>query len=577
MASALGGGAEPAAGMFCAEAAGVFLAWSVRPGSFAGCMPAWNEKRDCLLVFAGEHFGDKGEVEALKGRHHQVKGWSAAHLIHAYEESGPDFLLQLNGVYAGVVVDFRNRTGFLFNDRFGLQRVFTRETADAFYFSTDLFLLAGIAGRASVDEERACEWLRHGSVCDNGTIFAGIDCLAPASAVGFGPDPVLRKRAYFTDQEWLEQPYLGFDFFRRQLGATIARILPRYFRSQGNPALCLGGVGSCLILSQVGEMAAGRVPFFAGGGYRDGRTGCEARLAERFGQQLMPCENPKEYVAEFPRLLAAAVRIAGCNVDAAASLSLHRASTIATRAGRAVIGDLWADLFTPGDDPTGGRDDGGGAMLHQPATGCRPGDAGTTAPEADPLSSMVRGGLQRRRAAWHAVAAAQVDLGLAMLDRDVVALLYRVPRGTGWAWRAVNEILAEDRKGVREVLRRGGSRLSPGKGGGDDWAALVGGDGWRATGRQAHWWSRSFPGGHQVGQSLSGVVSPRFSKWFRDELSGAVRDILLDPQTLTRSFLDPHRVKACITEHCEGRRDHTLAISRTLAAEMALRAALGTS
>src|SRR5262249_54833873 len=37
---------------------GVWLGWAVHAGSFSDALPVWNERRDRLLIFVGEHFAD---------------------------------------------------------------------------------------------------------------------------------------------------------------------------------------------------------------------------------------------------------------------------------------------------------------------------------------------------------------------------------------------------------------------------------------------------------------------------------------------------------------------------------------
>jgi len=37
---------------------GLWLGWTCLPGSFADCMPVWNEKKEICLIFCGEVFSD---------------------------------------------------------------------------------------------------------------------------------------------------------------------------------------------------------------------------------------------------------------------------------------------------------------------------------------------------------------------------------------------------------------------------------------------------------------------------------------------------------------------------------------
>src|SRR5688572_4128367 len=68
------------------------IAWAVREDSFADCLPIWNEKKNCLLIFIGNHIADKDEIAELKRKNHQVRKPNASYLIHLYEEKGDAFV-----------------------------------------------------------------------------------------------------------------------------------------------------------------------------------------------------------------------------------------------------------------------------------------------------------------------------------------------------------------------------------------------------------------------------------------------------------------------------------------------------
>src|SRR5687768_5080380 len=117
--------------------AGFVLGWSCIQGGFSDCLPVWNEKKTCLLVFTGRAYFDKEDITALKSRKHSIGRQNASVLIHAYEERGPEFLEVLNGVYCGLIFDFEKKSGFIFTDRLGLERLYYYETGDSFYFASE--------------------------------------------------------------------------------------------------------------------------------------------------------------------------------------------------------------------------------------------------------------------------------------------------------------------------------------------------------------------------------------------------------------------------------------------------------
>jgi asparagine synthase (glutamine-hydrolysing) len=59
-----------------------------------------------------------------------------------------------------------------------------------------------------------------------------------------------------------------------------------------------------------------------------------------------------------------------------------------------------------------------------------------------------------------------------------------------------------------------------------------------------------------------------FRLWYRDLLSRYVRDTLLDPLALSRSYVEPARVKSLVDSHTAGRGNYTLEIHKLLTLEL---------
>src|SRR5205823_5288722 len=59
-----------------------------------------------------------------------------------------------------------------------------------------------------------------------------------------------------------------------------------------------------------------------------------------------------------------------------------------------------------------------------------------------------------------------------------------------------------------------------------------------------------------------------FRVWYRDALSAYLRDILLDPRTLGRPYLERTALEAVVRGHLSGDRNYTVEIHRVLALEL---------
>ena len=59
-----------------------------------------------------------------------------------------------------------------------------------------------------------------------------------------------------------------------------------------------------------------------------------------------------------------------------------------------------------------------------------------------------------------------------------------------------------------------------------------------------------------------------FRTWYRDELAPAVKEVLLDPRTLGRPYLNGKRVEQAVLAHTSGRANYTREIHKLLTAEL---------
>ena len=71
--------------------------------------------------------------------------------------------------------------------------------------------------------------------------------------------------------------------------------------------------------------------------------------------------------------------------------------------------------------------------------------------------------------------------------------------------------------------------------------------------------------------SASGSDGTRFSTfrvWYRDQLANYVREMLLDPRSLARPYVEPKAVRAVVEGHIKGNRNYTTEIHRLLTLEL---------
>ncbi len=161
------------------------------------------------------------------------------------------FSKNLNGRFQGLVADRSRGVATLFNDRFGLQRVYFHEATDAFYFSAEAKAILAVRQELrSVDPRGLGEFIACGCVLENRTLFSGIYALPPGSAWSFRGGVIEKKAAYFEPREWEEQEPLDAESYYDHLRDAFTTSLPRYFNDRERIGVSLtGGLDTRIIMA----------------------------------------------------------------------------------------------------------------------------------------------------------------------------------------------------------------------------------------------------------------------------------------------------------------------------------------
>ena len=313
-------------GTYINEELGLSSGWACHKGAFGDCLPIWNEKKDICLLFSGEDFADQADIDALKTRGHEFASDDASYLVHLYEEVGCAFLEKINGWFSGALLDLREQTVVLFNDRYGVNRIYYHEDASGFYFSSEAkALLRVLPGTRQLDLRSLGEVICCETVLQNRSLFSGISLLPPGSAWVFSRGEPVKKKTYFKQEAWESQPELSESDFYEKLKETWTRVLPRYFRGKQSIGLSLtGGVDSRMILAWAPRLP-GTLPCYTWGGkYRDCADVKIARRTAKLCQQphhTIPVAG--KFLSGFPSLAERAVYISDGTMDVTGSIDLY--------------------------------------------------------------------------------------------------------------------------------------------------------------------------------------------------------------------------------------------------------------
>jgi asparagine synthase (glutamine-hydrolysing) len=59
-----------------------------------------------------------------------------------------------------------------------------------------------------------------------------------------------------------------------------------------------------------------------------------------------------------------------------------------------------------------------------------------------------------------------------------------------------------------------------------------------------------------------------FRTWYRDHLAGYVREMLLDPRSLSRSYVERRALEAVVQSHLKGYRNYAIELHKLLTLEI---------
>ena len=228
---------------------GVYAGWTAHKGSFAASQPFLNEQRDIALIIAGECFADFDTRTNLGKKGHRIEennDW----IVHLYEEEGEQFFEKLNGLFSGVLIDKRLEKAFLFNDRFGVERIYWHENNSSVYLASEAKALLRILPELrEFDKIGVAQFLTFGCTLESRTLFRNVNVLPGASLWTFGRGGCQRAK-YFSPQAWEAQPALSPVRYAAEFQERFKAVLPRYFESESRMGISLtGGLDTRMIMA----------------------------------------------------------------------------------------------------------------------------------------------------------------------------------------------------------------------------------------------------------------------------------------------------------------------------------------
>jgi asparagine synthase (glutamine-hydrolysing) len=551
-------------GTWSDESEGVYLGWVARQGSSCERMPLSDERQNVVLTFSGEEFSEEGR-----------KSPSLSYLLDFYAQDG-SFPKRLNGRFQGFLCDRRAGRSKLFNDRYGMNRLYYQQSADAFFFSAEAKAILAVRPELrNIDQQSLAEIVACGSVLENRTIFQGIHVLPNGSVWEFSRGELVRKLSYFHPQEWEDQEPLEAEKYYQELRETFDRVLPRYFGGEEQIGMSLtGGLDTRMILA-CHRAPPGSLPCYTfGSEFRENADVRTARkVAASCGQSFQVLTAGAEFLVRFQEYAQRTVYLTDGIVDVGRSPDLYLNERVRSIAPIRMTGVYGGEVLREvrafkATEPHAGIycDDFVDTVR----------EAGRTLEEKLYRHPVSFAAFQQAPWALYGVLAleqSQLTMRSPFLDNDLVRIVFRAPRES----TRNNEIsLRLIRDGNAELLRIPTDRgLAGGRGKAQsamvrsllefqfraEYAYDMGMPQWLA--RVDHLLAsfhleRLFLGRHKTFH---------FRIWYRDVLAGDIQSLLLDENALSRPYVRRQGLAAMVRKHVSGEKNFTNELHRLLTLE----------
>jgi asparagine synthase (glutamine-hydrolysing) len=562
-------------GTFVNESLGVYVGWTALEGSFADEMPIRNEKGDVTLFFSGEEYSGSSIRQELGHRGHCVGQKAAEYLVHLCEDD-PRFVEQLNGMFHGLAIDSREGSVVLFNDRYGMHRLYYHEAADGFYFANEAKAILAVRPELrTADPQGLGEFVAYSCVLGGRTIFKGLHMLPAASEWTFKGAKLSSRRTYFDSSDWEKQTPLAPGPFYEELRSVLAATLPKYFQGPERLGIAMtGGLDTRVILA-LHPVTPGSLPSYTfGGTYRDSfdvRIGRE--IAGVLQQPHQVIEVGEEFLRGFANYVERSILISEGTVDVYRASDLYVSKKVREIAPAKIVGTYGSEIIRH-------------AVMFKPSVPVPGLFSADFSPYLDKAASTYAEARKQHpvtfaafiQSPWYhygilAIEKSQITVRSPFMDNEFVRTVYRAPQD------------ASQGEDVRLRLISGGSaalaKIPSDRGvtshGGP--LATLSRASREFTFKSEYAYDYGMPAGvARVDHFFSGLHLERiflgrhklthFRVWYRDQLARYVREILLDPRALGRPYLQKAVLEMVVDGHTRHGRNYTTAIHKLLTLEL---------
>lgn len=562
-------------GTWSDESLGIYAGWVAIKDSFADGMPLQNESGGQTLILSGEEYHESEKPSHVEENGDRGKRSRAAYLLKRLEDR--NFPRNLNGMFHGLAVDRARSTVSLFNDRFGMHRLYFHKSSDGFYFASEAKAVLAVKPELrTADSKSIGEFIALNCVLENRTIFKNIHVLPGGSYWTFRDAELVQEATYFKPKEWEDQAPLSEADYHCKLREVVKSTLPMYFRGDQRIGIAMtGGLDTRVILAQHAAAPGIVQTYTFAGPFRESQDVLIGRkVAAICGHPYQVITVADSFLNHFADYAQRGIYLTEGTVDVSRSADLYLSEQARAIAPVKIVGTYGSEILRH-------------AVMFKPAEsaeGLFTSDVLVSVREASQTYAAMRKEhpvtfAAFRQSPWYhfgilTTEKSQLTVRSPFMDNEFVRTVYRAPNSDE-AGQDVRPRLIRDGNAELANVR---SDRGVGGNGGPLTSALT-----RAylefTFKAEYAYDYGMPQAvSRIDHALSALHLERlflgrhkllhFRVWYRDQLADYIRQMLLDPLTLSRPFLNRQAVEAIVKGHLEQGRNHTTTIHKLLSLEL---------
>lgn len=557
-------------GTYFVPGMGIYAGWVALEESFAAQQVFTNEQNNIAILFAGECLPDSESQARIRrngdSRTEKEAGW----LVHLYEEEGDQFVKKLNGLFSGLLIDTKRNRAFLFNDRYGLERLYLCETKNGVFFASEAKALLRILPELRYfDEKGVAQLLTFGCTLEWQNLFRGVKLL-PGGSLWVFEGGNIRKGRYFSSAGWEPLQPLPEQAFESKFKETFKRILPRYCEATPRVGISLtGGLDTRMIMACLPEAVTKPVSYtFTGEKATILDSHVAGRVAEACGLEHRNLQIGPDFFSNFAAIADKTVYVTDGCFGVTGAHEIYFNGKARQLAPTRLTGNFGSEILRGMSTfkPIGLSSELFNREINQMIDSCL---AGLKEADGHPISFAAF-----REIPWSlfgslAAGRSQVTFRTPYLDNELVALAFQVPESLRKSSLVALNLVKES----NPVL--GGIPTDRGRGGASRGLASI---------LRRLFCDVTFKLDYIYSESLPNVLTPfdgligqfdafgimglhkflRYRRWFRTKLAAYLREALANAAARQMPFWNANFLERMAADHISGRRNYLREINAVL-------------